>query len=739
MEGAAAAIDDEEKKEEDDEGEVAKAKVNESDGGSPDNKVATSTSNDCAVLGCFGGTAAIAATAANAGTDDSATPRFALPTSMAEFEGFLTGLADSTNEAMAAATSPCAGCFSGEPAKADEQNENDAIEVEALPKKAEEGGAAEGTNNDDGDDNAAVSDDDSAPAVRISTGPVDIDEVSHTSLLEEFGLNELNIDDTSNEGEETKKAEEKEDPAISDAYAYDNANTDSMDSLMNNSNSEQKKKVTILEDPIEVASIASSNGASSLPSSPDPIPRRVGGKTDEESTVVSLTFKPPSQKKKKNKKKKKQQMMAALGMTTAAAATTAAVAAPAVQTTAAPTVAPTNISDTTNTNDDEIKKSPKKTLSTKKIFSSFKKALSAKKIGGSTTVAAPVADTVATPIGPAATIRMISGYADGQTSADMQNISSFELPNTNGKTGGACTAALLKALPEGSNDPSTKLTYVDVLTKMRADLKERGLEQIPQLTASESLDIKDPFQLNDGKGTARALLVGINYCGEKNELKGCHDDVKNMHQYLTEVAGFDEDEIMVLMDDGECPRPSKKNIINAWKELVEESEAGDSVYFHFSGHGGRIQDGEKSEVIDGCDETICPVDCAKAGQIRDDDIYKVLCEPMAKGVTVTMLMDSCHSGTILDLPYTLKGDEVDKKKFMSLKSTSKTAKYFGDYAVDGKKKVSTPVIAEMTPSTPVRALSTKKVVKEMPSTPSTDVSMGSMSDDEDDAASKASC
>ena len=133
---------------------------------------------------------------------------------MAEFEGFLTGLADSTNEAMTAATSPCAGCFSREPAKADEQNENDAIEVEALPKKAEEGGgavgAAEGTstNNADGSDNAAAGDD-GAPLVRISTGPVDIDEVSHTSLLEEFGLNELNIDDTSNEGEETKKAEKK--------------------------------------------------------------------------------------------------------------------------------------------------------------------------------------------------------------------------------------------------------------------------------------------------------------------------------------------------------------------------------------------------------------------------------------------------------------------------------------------------------------------------------------------------
>ena len=70
-----AAVDGgEEKKEENDEGDTEiKNKVNNKDGGNPDNKEATST-NDCAVLGCFGGATAVAATVANTGTDDSATP-----------------------------------------------------------------------------------------------------------------------------------------------------------------------------------------------------------------------------------------------------------------------------------------------------------------------------------------------------------------------------------------------------------------------------------------------------------------------------------------------------------------------------------------------------------------------------------------------------------------------------------------------------------------------------------------
>ena len=52
-------------------------------------------------------------------------------------------------------------------------------------------------------------------------------------------------------------------------------------------------------------------------------------------------------------------------------------------------------------------------------------------------------------------IRMISGCKDKQTSADVSNVSSFQLPDPAGRAGGALTSTLLKVLYEDerkSND-----------------------------------------------------------------------------------------------------------------------------------------------------------------------------------------------------------------------------------------------------------------------------------------------
>jgi hypothetical protein len=73
------------------------------------------------------------------------------------------------------------------------------------------------------------------------------------------------------------------------------------------------------------------------------------------------------------------------------------------------------------------------------------------------------------------------------------------------------------------------------------------------------------------------------------------------------------------------------------------------------GHGGRVQDAT-SEESDGYDETLIPVDYMSAGQIKDDVVYTELVGRMPEGSYLTCLLDCCHSGSVLDLPYTFKAD-----------------------------------------------------------------------------------
>ena len=81
--------------------------------------------------------------------------------------------------------------------------------------------------------------------------------------------------------------------------------------------------------------------------------------------------------------------------------------------------------------------------------------------------------------------------------------------------------------------------------------------------------------------------------------------------------------------------------------------------FILTGHGGKLRDDDWGEEEDGFDETLIPVDYIDAGQIRDDRLFSTLVQPMPYGVTVTCLMDCCHSGTVLDLPYKYKADNED--------------------------------------------------------------------------------
>lgn len=250
---------------------------------------------------------------------------------------------------------------------------------------------------------------------------------------------------------------------------------------------------------------------------------------------------------------------------------------------------------------------------------------------------------------------MLSGSEDVQTSADVGNVGSFSLPNPAGKAGGACTSALLKVLNESRGE---SLSWIELLHRMRSILKHKGFDQIPQLSSSRMLDVNNPFEIvpRNSKGRRRAVLIGINYEGQQGQLSGCHNDARNIKKYLIQKQGFKESDMLILMDDGRHHTPTRRNILDAFDRVVEYSEPGDVVFIHYSGHGGRVRD-ESGDEADGYDETLIPVDFKKSGHILDDDLYQRLVKKMSKGVTVSVLMDCCHSGTALDLPYEINATQ----------------------------------------------------------------------------------
>jgi hypothetical protein len=163
-------------------------------------------------------------------------------------------------------------------------------------------------------------------------------------------------------------------------------------------------------------------------------------------------------------------------------------------------------------------------------------------------------------------------------------------------------------------------------------------------------------------GRKRALLIGINYHGQSGELRGCINDVENVARFIDDW-GFTD--VRIITDKpGSTDLPNRANIESAMSWLVEGAKSGDSLFLHYSGHGGSTKD-ESGAEADGAAETIIPLDYKKAGQIVDDDIHERLASHLPEGVRLTAIFDSCHSGSVLDLPYlyavdgTLEVVEVD--------------------------------------------------------------------------------
>lgn len=164
---------------------------------------------------------------------------------------------------------------------------------------------------------------------------------------------------------------------------------------------------------------------------------------------------------------------------------------------------------------------------------------------------------------------------------------------------------------------------------------------------------------------SKALLIGCNYIGTTNELNGCINDANNIKDFLISI-GFNNNNIQMVTDNT-ATKPTKNNILNAFKTLLMNAKAGDLVFWLFSGHGSYSQD-QNGDEESGYDQCIYTVDNQI---ILDDELKTIIQKYLNKDACLFALFDSCFSGSVLDLKYQYM-DSLNYDKYIEHTKESET-------------------------------------------------------------------
>ncbi|KAL2902111.1 Metacaspase-1, partial [Bienertia sinuspersici] len=153
-------------------------------------------------------------------------------------------------------------------------------------------------------------------------------------------------------------------------------------------------------------------------------------------------------------------------------------------------------------------------------------------------------------------------------------------------------------------------------------------------------------------------LIG-SFLGLSNRVSRCEWSVFNSLHYVEYIEAVTSGLVNVSASEEERDPyriPTRDNIRMAMAWLVAGCRAGDSLVFHYSGHGSQ-QRNLNGDEVDGYDETLCPLDFQTRGMIVDDEINDTLVKPLLPGVKLHAIIDACHSGTMLDLPFLCRMNE----------------------------------------------------------------------------------
>ncbi len=213
---------------------------------------------------------------------------------------------------------------------------------------------------------------------------------------------------------------------------------------------------------------------------------------------------------------------------------------------------------------------------------------------------------------------------------------------------------LTQALRHGDfdNNPKTmsavlrRVLQVDDDTQLgEADfpcsLEPRTLDSVPPprtfvawTTAGLGPEPSPPALGLAGRSRGRALCIGVDKYVAR-PLSGCVKDARTWGAALNQL-GFD----VTYLLDGQATREA---IVTAVARLVAAGAPDAPLVLRYSGHGTQVPD-EDGDEVDGFDEAFVPVDYHLGRLLLDDDLAGLL-RALKPGVSISLFMDCCHSGT----------------------------------------------------------------------------------------------
>eukprot|EP00811_Abedinium_folium_P037233 NODE_9868_length_1393_cov_18.093207.p1 GENE.NODE_9868_length_1393_cov_18.093207~~NODE_9868_length_1393_cov_18.093207.p1 ORF type:complete len:305 (+),score=88.69 NODE_9868_length_1393_cov_18.093207:121-1035(+) len=153
-------------------------------------------------------------------------------------------------------------------------------------------------------------------------------------------------------------------------------------------------------------------------------------------------------------------------------------------------------------------------------------------------------------------------------------------------------------------------------------------------------------------GAVHVLLAGLDYKCDRQTWAGKHPlDTRMAFDFMVDLCHKSEVSTIHTIWNRQCTR---KGVRNAIQKVGAQCAEDDVFLFYYTGHGDRLKDLDGDEES-GFDSALCLVgedgNAEPRGQVwmSDDEFVEILHASLHVGMKVVVLLDCCHSETMLDV------------------------------------------------------------------------------------------